>query len=375
VSDALFSSSGELDHLAKLLRGYLRLPFSDALLPGRFVETVVARIKGGQVLPTYDFADVIKPSARLGWQVKSTKEATPVTWKRAKIPNSVELIANSRASSDGLQSLGDAIIDFCNHHAKESLQLYDLDRIGYCRVVLRPREVVYFERELISRTAPDLFDPEQFSWRWSVQCSGWTSTCCNSAAGLLTATNGYHAFMQAQLTGGSSLRTPMAFSAYEALGETKHHEYYDGMCVVNPPNRRHVFALVRLRDALLTHCPSGFFVYPEWGWRIAPGVEVLPDLMVAPPDAPDDDQLAVPPLLVVEIGSPSTRDVDRGRKKELYEQGGASWYWLVDLEQPELVVFKNDGNELVEVQRIGAGGALTQGPFSILVDPGLLAQP
>jgi Uma2 family endonuclease len=181
--------------------------------------------------------------------------------------------------------------------------------------------------------------------------------------------------MQAQLGGGSSLRTPMPYAAFRALGETKHHEYYDGMCVVNPPNRRHVFAVVRLREAIVPHCPPGHYVYPEWGWRIADGIEVVPDLMVAPADAPGDDQLAVAPLLVVEVVSPSTRDVDLGRKRELYGSGGASWYWLVDLERTELIVFENVGGSFVEVQRIGAGGDTVIGPFSVVIDPAALARP
>jgi len=181
--------------------------------------------------------------------------------------------------------------------------------------------------------------------------------------------------MQTQLTGGSSLRTPMSYEGFRALAQTKHHEYYDGMCVVNPPNRRHVFAVVRLREMIVPHCPAGTYAYPEWGWRIAEAVEVVPDLMVAPVDAPGDDQLVVPPLLVIEIASPSTRDVDRGRKKELYASGGAAWYWLVDLERPELTVFENVGGAFVEVQRIGAGGGVVTGPFPVVIDPGELARP
>ena len=35
------------------------------------------------------------------------------------------------------------------------------------------------------------------------------------------------------------VKTVMSEDEFLALGETKHHEYYDGMCVVNPPSRRH----------------------------------------------------------------------------------------------------------------------------------------
>jgi hypothetical protein len=40
-----------------------------------------------------------------------------------------------------------------------------------------------------------------------------------------------------EVVAGSSLRLPMAFEDFLALGETKHYEYYDGLCIVDPPNR------------------------------------------------------------------------------------------------------------------------------------------
>jgi Uma2 family endonuclease len=164
----------------------------------------------------------------------------------------------------------------------------------------------------------------------------------------------------------------MRYEEYLALGETKHHEYYDGMCVVNPPSLRHVLATKQLARLLDDHCPPGFTTYPEGGWHIADQTDVEPDLMVAPTSAAGGDVLRAPPLLVVEIESPSTRDVDRGFKKDVYGSAGAGWYWIVDLEQHRVTVFRNDGGTLVEVQRIEAEGGTTVGPFPVVVDPATL---
>ena len=164
----------------------------------------------------------------------------------------------------------------------------------------------------------------------------------------------------------------MPYDEYLALGETKHHEYYDGMCVVNPPNLRHVLATKQLARLLDDHCPPGFTTYPEGGWHVADQTDVEPDLMVAPTAAAGDDVLRAPPLLVVEIESPSTRDVDRGYKKDLYGSAGAGWYWIVDLEHDSVTVFRNDGGSLVEVQRIEAEAATTIGPIRVVVDPATL---
>lgn len=166
---AIFSSQQELERLGNILSKYARLPFSYASIPGAVLEGALAHVRGGEVLRTYDFVDVIKREARCGWQVKSTMAATPVTWKRAKIPDSVALITNSKTSVEAVQSLGDAIIRFCNDHALESIRLYDLNGIGYSRLIIFPDgRVVYFERLLCTKASPNIFNPADFEWRWSI---------------------------------------------------------------------------------------------------------------------------------------------------------------------------------------------------------------
>lgn len=132
------------------------------------MESILAHVRGGTVLNTYDFVDVIRRDMGIGWQVKSTKAETPVTWKRAKIPNASALIEASKESDLGLQALGDAIVRFCNEHASASMSTYQLSKIGYSRLILhRTGSVSYFERVLCSIDAPDVFDPTDFAWQWS----------------------------------------------------------------------------------------------------------------------------------------------------------------------------------------------------------------
>ena len=45
------------------------------------------------------------------------------------------------------------------------------------------------------------------------------------------------------------------------------------------------------------------------------------------------------PDLVVEVSSPSTRKIDLGKKKELYERYGVPEYWFVDLEADRIEVY------------------------------------
>jgi Uma2 family endonuclease len=170
--------------------------------------------------------------------------------------------------------------------------------------------------------------------------------------------------------GGASLRTPMEYEDYLALGETKHHEYYDGLCVVNPPSRSHSRTQAHFVDLLRPHCPATHEVLTGWGWHIGPELDFEPDIMVTDRSSPDDDVLRhPPPLLVVEISSPSTRDVDFGKKRLSYAAGGAGWYWIVDLLRQAVVVLENLDATFVERQHITTS-AVTAGPFTVPIDPG-----
>jgi Uma2 family endonuclease len=139
--------------------------------------------------------------------------------------------------------------------------------------------------------------------------------------------------------------------------EQAHAEYIDGEVRLNPPSRRHVRMGRFLTIALQEACPPGYEVLPEAGWRIAPRTVLEPDLMVARIDAPSSDILTVPPLLVVEIVSPSSRDMDWGRKRELYLAAGVH-YWIVD---DGLWVVSGASERLRGVQR------LTE-PFPVTID-------
>lgn len=166
----------------------------------------------------------------------------------------------------------------------------------------------------------------------------------------------------------------MSYEEFVALGETKHHEYYDGLCVVNPPTRRHTRVVKQLERLLDEMCPETHEVRNGWGWQPAAEEIFEPDLLVCDRNASDDDILrAPPPMLVVEVSSPSTRDRDWGKKFDSYCRAGAQCYWIVDLEVPEIAVFKNMDARWVELKRFGEL-AVAPGPFSIELDPAALAR-
>jgi hypothetical protein len=148
----------------------MRIPyFQDDTIPGKIMEKIVSLVRGGEQLGTYDYVDVCINN-KIGWQIKSTKQETPLTWKRAKIAGSAKLIEDSWKSAQAAQLLGDKIIEFCNESAAHSLEKYKLSEIGYLRLIMHPDgTATYFERLVSSRAKPDVFNKKDYSWEWSEQ--------------------------------------------------------------------------------------------------------------------------------------------------------------------------------------------------------------
>jgi Uma2 family endonuclease len=172
----------------------------------------------------------------------------------------------------------------------------------------------------------------------------------------------------ATVAAGSTTRRPMLYGEYLALGETLHHEYYDGHVVVNPPSRQHVRVARRLARLLEDACPKEYEVLPEAGWRVGPEEDYVPDLVVAAIDAPGPDTLTVPPLLVVEVTSRSTRSADFTRKYAAYARGGCPWYWIVDMDEQAILISRLEPRGYLQVEGLHGGQQAVTQPFPLTVD-------
>ena len=100
----VFSTPEQLSRIRAIVSSYSRLPFSGRRVPGEVLEGAFAHVRGARRLGRYDFVDVVDEIARAGWQVKSTGEKTPVTWKRAKIAGRDDLIRRSEVDADGVRA-------------------------------------------------------------------------------------------------------------------------------------------------------------------------------------------------------------------------------------------------------------------------------
>ena len=165
----LLASPQQLQRIHALIFNYFRLPLDLSTVSGSLMEAILKEARDGdtEVLHTYDFVDIISRSQKIGWQVKSTKNTTPVTWIRGKIANEEKLIKDSHESAAGLQKLGDTVIEYCNAHIADSFRLYGLEEIGYSRLVNYGDRFRYFEIPLLQNDGSVLFKPSDYEWRWS----------------------------------------------------------------------------------------------------------------------------------------------------------------------------------------------------------------
>ena len=140
----------------------------------------------------------------------------------------------------------------------------------------------------------------------------------------------------------------------------RRYELLDGALIASPrPITVHQVVAGRLCSVLSAACPEDLCVVPEPAVELGPQTEFDPDLVVVRMDQIGGAKFTEPPLLVIEIRSPSTALIDLNRKKAAYERFGVPSYWIVnpDPPQPELTVFELGGGGYAPV-------AKTPGPFT-----------
>lgn len=89
-------------------------------------------------------------------------------------------------------------------------------------------------------------------------------------------------------------------------------------------------------------------VFPELDWKINEETVVRPDIMIVCGN-PKEDYLEFPPVLVIEILSPSSLKMDRAIKFELYQENGVSFYLMVDPLKEKVEVFEIIDNQYKQV--------------------------
>ena len=140
--------------------------------------------------------------------------------------------------------------------------------------------------------------------------------------------------------------SPFTYDDLQGMPDDGHrYELLDGALIVTPsPGTAHqvcAFAIGRLLHQYRR--PGDIIMIAPYDYLINDSTVLVPDLLVARRDDLGTANLAVAPLLVVEVRSPSTGRLDRTAKRSAYEEAGVPAYWIVDPTVPSVTVL-----ELVE---------------------------
>lgn len=142
----------------------------------------------------------------------------------------------------------------------------------------------------------------------------------------------------------------------------KRYELIDGELLVNPsPSPIHQRVSSRLQRQLQDYFHArnlGEVFNAPLDVILTPHDVFQPDLLVvAEPSHISTRGIEQPPLLVVEILSPSTRRIDRGLKFRRYAVLGVRHCWIVDPDEHRLECYRLAGSVFAPV--VGAAGETT----------------
>jgi Uma2 family endonuclease len=176
----------------------------------------------------------------------------------------------------------------------------------------------------------------------------------------------------------TTLPTGRAFTRQdlEAMPDDGHrYELIDGSLIVTPaPVPRHQRVSARLYLILHAACPPDLEVlYAPLDVELADDTVLQPDLLIARRSDFSDRGLPVPPLLALEILSPSTRHIDLGLKLATYEAAGCPSYWVVDPGAPSITAWELHNGRYVETGAAVAEEEFRTGtPYPVAVTPARL---
>jgi Uma2 family endonuclease len=153
------------------------------------------------------------------------------------------------------------------------------------------------------------------------------------------------------------------------------YELADGVLLVTPaPRPRHQRVVRNLLLLLHAHVPDDLEVFvAPLDFQPTRHRSLQPDVLVVRRSDVGEENITAPLLLAVEVLSPSTRAKDLVLKRALYEDSGVPSYWVVDPDEPSLVVWELEHGAYVERARVtGDDEAAVSAPFAVKVAPAAL---
>ena len=155
------------------------------------------------------------------------------------------------------------------------------------------------------------------------------------------------------------------------------YELIDGMLVVSPaPVPRHQRVVLELAIVLHARCPADLEVFvAPLDFRPDRRNSLQPDVCVMRRSEVGEKNVQRPPLLAVEVLSPSTRRKDLMLKRSVYEDRGVASFWYVDPDEESFLAWDLVDGRYVEVAKaVGAQTVTVSRPYEVSFRPSDLVQ-
>lgn len=161
-----------------------------------------------------------------------------------------------------------------------------------------------------------------------------------------------------RLYGGKVVAENVSYEDYLSENYGTHVEWVNGVVIEMSPLKPEHGRLNSFLEFLLTYFldrTSGGVVHRDpVVMRCKPGMPGRqPDLQVILPDRMhfiQENEVAGPANLVIEIVSPESGARDRGEKHEEYERGGVQEYWILDSQRKESLFYVRGDDELFHLK-------------------------
>lgn len=168
----------------------------------------------------------------------------------------------------------------------------------------------------------------------------------------------------------SGLKTRLDYGDYCAIpSDGRRYELIDGEVHVTPaPSPLHQELVGNLFTALRERLsrPTKVYVSPI-DLILSPNDVLQPDLVVVDnPSQISDRGIEGPPLLVIEVLSPTTSAYDRTAKSHRYAALGVPHYWLVDPATRRIECYRREGSAYLPVTSAGGDDTLAHPDFPTL---------
>lgn len=164
----------------------------------------------------------------------------------------------------------------------------------------------------------------------------------------------------------------------QAIPDEAHHHYelIEGQILMSPgPNLRHQMCVLNLAVALRAAASADLqVIISPFDFAPERGTVLRPDVLVVRRGSTEWQRTIAPPVLAIEVISPSGRTTDTVTKRELYARFGVAHYWIVDPAEPSVLTLERtaDGAYAEAGRAQGSEPLSVERPFALTVVPSAL---